>query len=171
MAVKRLAALLSARGQTIAVAETSAGGAIASKLLGISGASSFFCGGVICYTADSKKVLLQLDCEKSAPTATERHAIELASAIRSRLKSDWGIGESGVAGPSKNSRGVTPGVCAVAVVGPEGFQRAQMLWPDSALSAADAYGQPPTVERTDAMASFSDAALRLAVDVLEQCKQ
>ena len=119
----RLAELLKARSLTIAVAETSAGGLVASKLLARPGASGFFRGGIVCYSAQAKRALLPGLPEKLAPTATEKHALQLAVALRELLEVDYAIGESGVAGPSKNSRGIAPGVDAVAVAGPDGAYR------------------------------------------------
>ena len=74
---------------------------------------------------------------------------------------------AGVAGPSSNSRGIAPGVCAIAVVGPGGIVRSEMLFPDDQLGALDAYGQAPKIERPAAMQHFSDAALALLCDTVE----
>ena len=158
MAAARIAALLTKHKATVAVAESSAGGAISRSLVAIRGASNYFAGGAVCYTAASKLALLGQAPAK--PTATEAHAKELAMAVRERLSADWGIGETGVVGPGKNSRGVAPGVCAIAVVGP-GVSRTLMVFPDSTLSAADAYGQAPLMPREEAMETFSERALEL----------
>ncbi|MDP6698610.1 MAG: CinA family protein, partial [Candidatus Latescibacteria bacterium] len=45
-------ALLKARGETIAIAESSAGGLIAAALLAVPGASAYFKGGGTVYTGD-----------------------------------------------------------------------------------------------------------------------
>jgi PncC family amidohydrolase len=161
----RLGSLLVPKGQTIAIAETSAGGLISSSLLAVAGASKFFRGGVVCYSPQSKAALLGL--KPKTPTATEAHALELALAARERLGADWGLGETGVAGPSQNSRGVNPGVCAIAVVGPNGYRKATMLWPDDTLSAADAYGQAPKVSRAERMRHFGVCAVQLAAEGAE----
>ena len=158
MAAARVAALLTKHKVTVAVAESSAGGAISRSLVAVRGASKYYAGGAVCYTAASKQTLLGLTPAK--PTATEAHAKELAMAVRERLSADWGIGETGVAGPGKNSRGVAPGVCAIAVVGP-GVSKTLMLFPDSTLSAADAYGQAPLMPREEAMEAFGERALEL----------
>jgi len=164
MAAVRVASLLVPNGHTIAIAESSAGGLIASSLLAVSGASKFFQGGVVCYSAVSKEKLLGLSNTK--PTATEAHALELADAARKTLNAEWGLGETGVAGPGKNSRGCAPGVCAIAIVGPNGFRKATTLWPDESLSAADAYGQPPALSREDRMRHFGASAVLFAAEGL-----
>ena len=158
MAAARVAALLAKHKATVAVAESSAGGAISRSLVAVRGASSYFAGGAVCYSAASKHILLGK--EPTKPTATEAHAKELAMAVREQLSADWGVGETGVAGPGKNLRGVAPGVCGIAVVGP-GVSRTLMIFPDSTLSAADAYGQAPIMPREEAMEAFSEKALEL----------
>ena len=160
-------ARLAAAKCRVAVAETSAGGLIASTLLAQPGASKWFAGAVTSYTKQSKKALLGLDEGSSKPTATEPHAVELASAVRDVLKAEWAIGETGVAGPAPNSRGIAPGVCALAVVGPDGLVRRRTLWPDDTLSDADAYGQPPKIPRDEAMRGFGLAAIELLCDAVE----
>ena len=158
---------LAAKSQRVAVAESSAGGLISSELLAVRGASKFFAGGLVVYTKASKNTFLGLDEATSKPTATEAHAIELAEAACASLGVEWGIGETGVAGPTPNSRGISPGVCALAVVGP-GVRRAVTLWPDDSLGADDAYGQPPKVERAAAMRTFADGAIELLVETVDR---
>ena len=160
-------ARLAAAKHKVAIAESSAGGLIAASLLAQPGASKYFAGGVVCYTKTAKDKFLRLDAEKTKPTATEPHAVELATAVREVLECDWAVGETGVAGPTPNSRGVAPGVCALAVVGPNGVVRRRTLYPDDGLSAADAYGQPPKVPRNEAMRAFEVAALELLCDAVE----
>lgn len=155
-------------GETVAVAETSAGGLIAASLLAQKGASKFFKGGVVPYSKSAKAALLGLDASTSAPTSTEPHALELAEAARAALGADWGVGETGVAGPTANSRGVAPGVCALGVVGPGGLRMSMMLWPDDKLSASDAYGQADKVPRREAMECFSAQGVALLGDALAQ---
>lgn len=165
VSVARLSALLVPRGHTIAIAESSAGGLIAASMLSVPGASKFFRGGVVCYSALAKERLLGLASKKL--TATEAHALELAHAARATLDAVWGLGETGVAGPDKNSRGCSPGVCAIAIIGPGDFSRTVMLWPEDSLGAADAYGQPPKLSREERMLQFGAAAVKLAAESAE----
>ena len=55
------------------------------------------------------------------------------------------------------------------MVGPNGFVKASMVFPETELSAADAYGQPPKVERQDAMKEFGEHALELLHSALTEC--
>ena len=99
----RIAARFTAAGHSVAVAETSAGGLIASELLAQSGASKFFRGGVVAYSKHAKQMLIGLDPAASQPTSTEPHAVELARAMREKLGTDWAIAETGTAGPKPRS--------------------------------------------------------------------
>ena len=117
-------ALLKERGQTVAVAESSAGGVIAAALLAVPGASAYFKGGGVCYTGDSKQILMAVSdaAMGEARAATKTHALHLARAARERLGADWGIGETGAAGPTGNRYGDPPGHTCIGVVGPDAEQ-------------------------------------------------
>eukprot|EP00966_Prymnesium_polylepis_P023352 537589-Prymnesium_polylepis.1 len=104
-AAAQLSSKLAAAKHTLALAESSSGGLMASELLALPGASAVFRGGVVAYSKTAKTALLGLDAAKTKPTASEPHAIEMARAARERLGTDWALGETGVAGPTPNSHG------------------------------------------------------------------
>jgi PncC family amidohydrolase len=112
-------AALKAGGQTVAVAESSAGGVICAALLAVPGASAYFKGGGVVYTSDSKQTLMATTDEGMAVAraATQEHALLLARTARSRLGSDWGIGETGAAGPTGNRYGDAPGHSCLGISG------------------------------------------------------
>ena len=56
--VNQVAEMLKARGETIAIAESTTGGLISSRLLSVPGASAYFLGGTVIYTRASRKVFL-----------------------------------------------------------------------------------------------------------------
>jgi nicotinamide-nucleotide amidase len=113
-------ALLKERGQSVAVAESSSGGVIAAALLAVPGASAYFKGGGVVYTGASKQILMGLSdaAMADARAATEAHALRLAQAAKARLDADWGIGETGAAGPTGNRYGDPPGHSCIGVAGP-----------------------------------------------------
>jgi PncC family amidohydrolase len=113
-------ARLKERGQSVAVAESSAGGLIAAALLAVPGASAYFKGGGVVYTGAAKQELIGMTdaAMAEARAATETHALRLAEAARARLGANWGIGETGAAGPSGNRYGDPPGHSCIAVAGP-----------------------------------------------------
>ena len=56
----RAGALLRARGETISVAESSAGGLVSAALLAVPGASAYFLGGTVVYTRAAREALLAI---------------------------------------------------------------------------------------------------------------
>ncbi len=124
-AAEALAARLRARGETVAVAESSSGGLAAAALLAQPGASAFFQGGAVVYTQAVRTGLLGItaaDMEGIRPS-TEAYALLLARRIRERLGATWGLSETGAAGPSGNGYGDSPGHTCVAVSGPVELSR------------------------------------------------
>lgn len=116
----RVADTLRERGQTVAVAESSAGGLVSAALLAIPGASAYFVGGSVIYTRRAGKALLGLTANDvvGMRAETEPYATLVAGKIRDRLGATWGLSESGAAGPSGSPYGDAPGHVCVAVVGP-----------------------------------------------------
>lgn len=117
---ERVGMLLKARGETLAIAESSAGGLISAALLAQGGASAYFRGGGVIYTAEARRGLLGLSTPLPLPVerpATEAYAMLLAETARARLDAQWGLGESGATGPTGNRYGDRPGHCCIAVSG------------------------------------------------------
>lgn len=121
----RIAQRLKERGDTIAVAESSTGGLISAALLSVAGASAYFRGGGVIYTAQARKGLLDIATPLPAPierASTEPYAALLADTVRSRLDATWGLGETGASGPTGNRYGDKAGHTCIAVTGPNGSQ-------------------------------------------------
>ncbi len=115
-----IAALLRARHHRIAIAESSTGGLVSSALLAVPGASDYFLGGAVVYTAQSRSVFLGLgetDLTGMRPS-TEAYALLAARRVRERFASDWGLAETGAAGPTGNRYGDRPGHSCIAIAGP-----------------------------------------------------
>jgi nicotinamide-nucleotide amidase len=132
-AAEHLGGRLRARGETVAVAESSAGGLIAAALLAQPGASAFFLGGVVVYTRQARDGLLGIaaaEMEGMRP-ASEPYAMLLARRLCERLGATWGLAETGAAGPAGNRYGDAPGHSCFAVSGP--FELARTIetgWAD-----------------------------------------
>lgn len=115
----RLGALLQARGATLAVAESAAGGLVSAALLAVPGASAYYRGGGVIYTRAARRALIGLPEDAVAMRgATEAYASLVARAVRERLDATWGLCESGAAGPSGNRYGDAAGHACIAVAGP-----------------------------------------------------
>jgi nicotinamide-nucleotide amidase len=148
----RIAAKLTARGDTVAVAEGSCGGLISASLLAVPGASKYFVGGSVIYTRGAKEALFPgVPTAAGMRGATEAWATWLARAARDRLGATWGIGEGGAAGPT-NPYGDPAGHAWLAVAGPGDVVRTRHV-----LTGLD--------DRPGNMVEFTEAAIAL----LDEC--
>src|SRR3979490_1406081 len=93
---ENIAAKLIERRQTIAVAESSTGGLISAALLAVPGASAYFLGSAVVYTRDARRILMDIPDEamKGIRSASAPYATLLASQIRRRFSTDWGLSET-----------------------------------------------------------------------------
>ncbi|MEH7304302.1 competence/damage-inducible protein A [Neobacillus drentensis] len=94
---------LKTRKFTISAAESLTGGLFQQQLTALSGASSVFYGGVVCYSNDVKQQLLQVRQEtlETQGAVSEQCARELAENTSKLFNSDIGISFTGVAGPEE----------------------------------------------------------------------
>ena len=111
--------LLKERGQTIAVAESSAGGLINAALVAVPGASAYYLGGAIIYTKAGRTEIMGISSldVKGMRSASEPYAQLLARRVREKLGATWGLSETGASGPTGNSYGDAPGHACIAVSG------------------------------------------------------
>ncbi|MBM3596207.1 MAG: CinA family protein [Alphaproteobacteria bacterium] len=135
----RIAELLRARGEKIAVADGATGGLISASLLTVPGAMSFYVGGGVVYSKASRDALYGLGEEtfEGMKSATEDYAALQAKAIRDNFRADWGIAESGAAGSSKHPMGVASGRSSVGIAGPGGLMVTQVTETDSDVRMAN----------------------------------
>ncbi len=117
---ERISRLLKERGQTVAVSESSTGGLVSAALLAVPGASAYFLGGGVIYTRSARDALLGIgDADmKGMRSSSEPYAQLAARTIRDRLGADWGLSETGAAGPTGNRYGDAAGHTCMAVAGP-----------------------------------------------------
>jgi PncC family amidohydrolase len=149
----RIAARLKERGETVAIAESSAAGLISAALVAQSGASAFFVGGAVVYTLESRRNLLGIPDEavKGLRASTETYVLLAARAVRERLQASWGLAESGASGPSGNRYGDPPGHACVAVSG--ATERALTI-------------ETGRADRVENMVVFAERALRLLAEAI-----
>ncbi len=116
----RIAQLLTQRKETLAVAESSAGGLINAALVAVPGASAFYLGGCIVYTGASRAGFLSIMSEemKGKRSASEPYAQLAARRVREKLGATWGVCETGASGPTGNRYGDAAGHACLAVSGP-----------------------------------------------------
>ena len=148
-----IAAQLAARREAIAIAESSTGGLISAALLAVPGASAYFLGGAVIYTAASRAALIGVTADDMKALglrpSTEPYATLLATRIRERHNATWGLGETGATGPTGNRYGDKAGHSCIAIAGR--IQRAVTL-------------ETGESDRQANMHAFAEHALSLLVD-------
>ncbi|HYY12548.1 MAG TPA: CinA family protein [Kineosporiaceae bacterium] len=134
-----LVAALTARGQTLAVAESLTGGALAAAVVDVPGASAVLRGGVVSYATDLKHALLGVDAALLAAEGAVHPevALQMADGVRERLGATWGMATTGVAGPDPQD-GQPPGTVFVAVTGPGARRVERLLLPGGRASVRSA---------------------------------
>lgn len=111
---------LKARGERVAVNESSSGGLVSAALLSVAGASAYYLGGAVVYTPKARVLLTEIPKEALAGmrSASEPYALLLARNARERFGATWGVSETGASGPTGNPYGDAPGHTCVAISGP-----------------------------------------------------
>jgi nicotinamide-nucleotide amidase len=96
-----VAHVLTENRATIAVAESCTGGLLAERLTRVPGSSSYFLGGVICYSNDLKSTFVGVpqNLIETKGAVSSEVALALADGIRKRTGATLGVGVTGVAGP------------------------------------------------------------------------
>ena len=148
----RLAGRLTARGETVAVAESSAGGLVNAAQAALPGASAFYLGGAVIYTAQAREALVGITAADMAGlrSASPPYAALVAERLRARTGATWTLSETGASGPTGNRYGDPAGHCCLAVAGPR--EAARTL----ATGSAD---------RAENMRTFAAAALELLIEL------
>jgi nicotinamide-nucleotide amidase len=151
----QIAELLIARKETVAVAESSAGGLVSAALLSVPGASAYFLGGAVVYTRTARDALLAIpeSTLEGMRASTEAYAALLARTARARLNSTWAIAETGATGPTGNRYGDAPGHACLAIAGPT--EKARTL-------------ETASADRLANMQAFAAAALSLLLENLQK---
>lgn len=107
--------LLDERGLTIATMESCTGGLLSSTITDVPGASTYFKGGYIAYTAQMKMMLgVSAELIETHGVVSPEVAGDMARAARHSLDADYGIAVTGVAGPDE-LEGKPPGTIHIAV--------------------------------------------------------
>ncbi len=152
---REIASLLTARGQTVAVAEATTGGLISAALLWVPGASRYYAGGGVLYTLNSRIVLAGVPVEDltNYRGTTAEMILSMAESMRQRLGATWCVAESGVCGPGSGRSGQPPGRTVIGVAGP--VRRSEIV-------------ETGLADREGNMVEFTTRSLRLLRDVFRE---
>jgi len=123
--------LLQMRGLTLAVAESCTGGLLAERITSLSGSSRYFLGGAVVYSNELKTQFANVPkalLDKYGAVSREV-AAALAEGIRKRCLSSYGVGITGVAGPTGGTEQKPVGLVYIALAGDEGTQVVERNFP------------------------------------------
>lgn len=106
--------------QSLATAESCSGGLVAHRLTNVPGSSSYFMGGVVTYSNEAKERLLAVDADilESKGAVSEEVARSMAEGVRRRFNTDYGVGVTGIAGPTGGTAEKPVGLVYIAVATP-----------------------------------------------------
>ncbi len=123
-------ARLMARGERLAVAESCTGGLVAELVTRVPGASNVFDLGVVAYANSMKERIVGVpaDALSTHGAVSEPVARALAEGARGKAGTTWGVGITGVAGPSGGTPEKPVGTVHLALAGPAGTQAVQWLY-------------------------------------------
>jgi nicotinamide-nucleotide amidase len=114
--------MFSARHKTLALAESCTGGLVSDRITDISGSSDYYLGGIISYSNQIKIDLLGVSSDDlrqygavSAPVAEQ-----MAQGVRELTNSDFGLGITGIAGPTGASTEKPIGLVYIGVASQDG---------------------------------------------------
>lgn len=123
--------LLKARGLSVAVMESCTGGLLASSLTDGAGASRYFKGGLVTYTAETKQQHgVPDDVIREHGLVSEATARAMARAVRRELQADIGVGITGVAGPDPHG-GEPVGRVHIGIEAPGASAHTTYVFPQS----------------------------------------
>jgi nicotinamide-nucleotide amidase len=114
--------LLKSKKQTFASAESCTGGLIGKMITDIPGSSTYYLGGIICYSNELKKSLLGVpaDTLEKFGAVSEPVAWTLAVGALQKTGADWAIGVTGIAGPDGGTESKPVGLVYIALAGKDG---------------------------------------------------
>ena len=117
--------LLTSRGYRLALAESCTGGLAASRMTDVPGSSAYVLAGWIVYSNEAK-VDLGVDATviEQYGAVSEPVALAMAVQARRRAHADYGLGVTGIAGPSGGSADKPVGTVWFGLAGPDGLIRA-----------------------------------------------
>ncbi|MBM3249283.1 MAG: CinA family protein [Candidatus Omnitrophica bacterium] len=100
--VNQIHSLLIKRQKSVAVAESCTGGLLSELLTDLSGSSEYFILGIVAYSNAAKMRILNVLPRLIAKNGAVSGAVarKMARSVRSLAKSDFGLGITGIAGPT-----------------------------------------------------------------------
>ncbi|WP_432410248.1 competence/damage-inducible protein A [Rasiella sp. SM2506] len=119
---ERIAVLLQSKNQSLSLAESCTGGAVASEITSVPGASVYFKGGVVPYETRQKITILGVneDLIKKYNVVSAQVAEAMAMQCAKLFGSDYALATTGIAGPTKGDALDEVGTVYIAIASPSG---------------------------------------------------
>lgn len=119
-----------ARGTTIGTAESCTGGLVAHWITEVPGSSGYFLGGVVSYSNDVKRALIDVPIGvlEAHGAVSAQVAVAMAIGARGRVGADLAVAVTGVAGPDGGTADKPVGLTYVAVADDRGEAVRRFLW-------------------------------------------
>ena len=123
--------MLKRAGKTLATAESCTGGMLGEMITSIPGASEYFLGGVVSYSNAAKINLLTVpaDLIKTHGAVSEPVAEAMAMGVKEKFKADFGIGITGIAGPTGGSAEKPVGLVFIGLADDKGVEVHKHIFP------------------------------------------
>lgn len=118
---KTIGNLLTKNNKTLCTAESLTGGKIAATLVSEAGASAYFKGSFVTYSAEAKINLLGISPKiiDDFSVVSKEVAIEMAKAAKEKLKTNYALAVTGNAGPTTDHNDKSVGLVYIALVSDE----------------------------------------------------
>jgi nicotinamide-nucleotide amidase len=146
-----VARVLTENRATIAVAESCTGGLVAEHLTNVPGSSSYFLGGVVCYSNDLKTSMVGVPAEliEAKGAVSSEVALALADGVRKRTGATLGIGITGIAGPGGGTPEKPVGLVHIGIADERGPREKAIRFPGDRerIRAYATYAALDTVRR------------------------
>jgi nicotinamide-nucleotide amidase len=122
--------LLISKKQTIATAESCTGGYIAHLITSVSGSSEYYKGSVIAYANEVKEKELNVNAHdiEQYGVVSKEVVEQMAWGIKNKMKTDYAISTSGIAGPLGGSDEKPVGTVWIGVATPKGVKSEKFVF-------------------------------------------
>jgi nicotinamide-nucleotide amidase len=107
--------LLTSRGETLAIAESCTGGAIANRITNVAGSSAVFVEGFVTYANEAKARSLGVDPALIRAHGAVSHEVAGAMAQGAQRVADYALATTGIAGPGGGSEEKPAGTVFIAL--------------------------------------------------------
>ena len=105
------------QNKTLSIAESCTGGLLSHRLTNVPGSSGYLLSAIICYSNEAKTKLVRVPTQliEKHGAVSEEVALAMAKGVRTLQNSDFGIGITGIAGPTGGTSQKPIGLTFIAV--------------------------------------------------------